>query len=166
MFRVNLPCLCPLPLVLSLGIITESLALFSLHARFRYVHTWIRIPRSFPSPGWITPILSVFPHKRDLLFIHLFCTSTGFPPVCPCVLSTSGLSSPGGSYQGFVFQAMLFLTQPRKLLGTVIERKHFWITCCTSGLQDLFCKAALQLLRSQQVLLQGVVLQEDCSFFF
>ena len=44
MFRRNLPCfsLWPLPLVLSLGITKNSLALSSLHLHFRYLYTWMR----------------------------------------------------------------------------------------------------------------------------
>jgi len=35
-------CLCPLPLVLALGITEKSLALSSLYCPFRYLYTWIR----------------------------------------------------------------------------------------------------------------------------
>lgn len=54
-----LPCLCPLPLVLSLGATKESPAL-SLHPPSRCLHTLMRPPRAL-SPGWTAPALPSFP---------------------------------------------------------------------------------------------------------
>lgn len=43
----------------------KNLSLSSSYLSFRYLHTLMRSPWDFPSPGWTASVLSVFPHKSD-----------------------------------------------------------------------------------------------------
>lgn len=55
--------LCPLLLVLSLRAAVKSLAASSLYSPFIHLHTLVRNPRAFLSPGW-TGSLSLSPQGR------------------------------------------------------------------------------------------------------
>ena len=88
MFRGHLLCfcLCPLPLVLSLGTNAKSLAPSYPHPPFRYSYTLISSPWVFSSPGWTIPALSPFPHRRDAPVPSPFLWPfSGLSAVCPCL---------------------------------------------------------------------------------
>ena len=88
MIRGNLLCfsLCPLPLILSLGTVEKSLALFSLYPPFRYLYTLIRSPLSY--------LLSRLNGPRSLrVFLKgvVLQSLNNLVRLCPCLSCTKEL---------------------------------------------------------------------------